>query len=120
MNELNRKVVELLGWRYVTGDAVPKPHQGADEQEGYIKPNGFFHCLHCGSLPEWSEYIDQAMELLEGLEWDLWNTLEPKEYYCSIDAGEENGVMEDGNTPAEAIVKAWIIYQTYKTREGES
>jgi hypothetical protein len=64
--------------------------------------------------------LNQAFELLEGVEWDLWNIKETGECLCSINAGDENGVMDDGQTPTEAICRAFLSYKSQPNRKEPS
>lgn len=123
---LQRLVGELLGWHI-----EHEEHKFQDyviyRESFIVRPDGskfnpqvtdeYLEQELVSVLPEWSECLDDAIELVAGLDWFLGPDRYTGEIACSIewganlDYGREHCVEEFAPAPARAVTLAWVAWK---------
>jgi len=107
--ELRRLVAELLGWTDIYEQWGEFDDYSAFDYHGV--PPGWTNRT---VLPDWLECLDDAVLLVDGLNWLLGHDRYRNEIVCSIEWGKhgwEHGAEEYATTPARAVTLAWVAWK---------
>ena len=120
---LQRLVGELLGWHIEHEEH--KFQEFVTYRESFIvRPDGskfnpqvidkYLEQELVSALPDWVECLDDAVLLVDGLNWLLGHDRYRNEIVCSIEWGKhgwEHGAEEYATTPARAVTLAWVAWK---------
>lgn len=115
---LRVQVAMLLGWSDIHEQWIEWKGKRIFDYQGVPAGAGG----HDARLPNWVTYLDDAIELVAGLEWTLGPDRYQGEIACSIewganlDYGREHCVEEYARQPARAVTLAWVAW---KLAQGE-
>lgn len=121
--ELNKQVAEALGFRFEIHDnslvvATPYPSE-TWEAERYgsfvaIPNDGYLFQRGDVGLHNWAGDVNEALELAFDSNIHIvlrkWNDAYNAEMRW-FERGVEYGYSRDGDTPAEAVCRAWLAYK---------
>lgn len=117
---LRRLVAEMFGWTDIYEQWGEYGEYPAFDYHG-VPPGTEYRT----QLPDWPDCLDDAVELVDGMEWTLGPDRYMGEITCLIEwgadleYGREHAVEEFAPTPARAVTLAWVAWKLERAHDGD-